>query len=130
MSLSPKHYNSPRYEGTRTSKFPKKTYDYEDDEKEMGASSLLIEFAAPPYLKDSNYPMISRNMMGLGTIMALGLPTSSKNTRGIKRDSNAKLAATPHRRDTVMVRQARERNNWKLDELKKQFTSNFHSTYK
>jgi hypothetical protein len=49
--------------------------------------------------------------------MALRLPTSSKNTRGLKRDSNAELvelAATPHRRGAVMVRQARERNNWKM----------------
>jgi hypothetical protein len=46
--------------------------------------------------------------------MALKLSTSIKNTRGLERDSNAKLAATPHRHDAVMVRQARERNNWKL----------------
>jgi hypothetical protein len=26
--------------------------------------ALLAEFAEPPYLKDSNYPMTSRNMMG------------------------------------------------------------------
>jgi hypothetical protein len=46
--------------------------------------------------------------------MALRLPTSNKNTRGLKRDSNAKLAATPHRRGAVMVRQYRDRNDWKL----------------
>jgi hypothetical protein len=46
--------------------------------------------------------------------MALRLPASSKNTRGLERDNNAKLAATPHRRDVGMVRQARERNKWKL----------------
>jgi hypothetical protein len=70
--------------------------------------ALLTEFTEPSYLKDSNYPMISRNMTGPGaTIMALRLPTSSKNTRGFERNSNAKLAATPHRRITVMVKQAR-----------------------
>jgi hypothetical protein len=52
-------------------------------------------------------------------IMALRLPTSSKNTRGLKRDNNAKLAATPHRRGTVMVRKARKRNNWKLGQTQK-----------
>jgi hypothetical protein len=46
--------------------------------------------------------------------MALRLPASSKNTRGLKRDSNAELAATPHRRGTVMVRQARQGDNWNL----------------
>jgi hypothetical protein len=51
--------------------------------------------------------------------MALRLSTSSQNTRGLKRDSNAKLTATPHRRDAVMVRQAREKNNWKLGQTHK-----------
>jgi hypothetical protein len=51
--------------------------------------------------------------------MALRLSTSSKNTRGLKRDSNAKFAATPHRRSADMVRQARERNNWKLGQTQK-----------
>jgi hypothetical protein len=46
--------------------------------------------------------------------MALRLSTSIKNTRRLKRDSNAKFAAPPHRHGAVMVRQARERNNWKL----------------
>jgi hypothetical protein len=46
--------------------------------------------------------------------MALRLSTSSQNTRGLEKDSDAKLTATPHRRGMVMVRQARERNNWKL----------------
>jgi hypothetical protein len=45
--------------------------------------------------------------------MALRLPTSSKNIRGLERDINPELAVTPHRRGTVMFRQARERNNWK-----------------
>jgi hypothetical protein len=34
-------------------------------QKEMGHHALLAEFAALPYPKDSNYPMISRNMMDL-----------------------------------------------------------------
>jgi hypothetical protein len=46
--------------------------------------------------------------------MALRLSTSSKSTRGLKRDNNAKFAAPTHRRDMVVVRQARERNKWKL----------------
>jgi hypothetical protein len=46
--------------------------------------------------------------------MDLRLPTSSKNTRGLKRDRNAVPAATPHRHSAVMVKQARQGNNWKL----------------
>jgi hypothetical protein len=46
--------------------------------------------------------------------MALRLSTSSQNTRGLERDNNAKFAALPHWCNTVMVGQARERNNWKL----------------
>jgi hypothetical protein len=35
---SPGRHKSPKYKGTRRSKYPNKAYDYEDDEKEMGAS--------------------------------------------------------------------------------------------
>jgi hypothetical protein len=51
--------------------------------------------------------------------MALRLSISSKNTRGLEIDSNAKFAAPPHRHGAVMVRQARERNNWKLGQTQK-----------
>jgi hypothetical protein len=46
--------------------------------------------------------------------MALRLSTSSKNIGRNKRNSDAKLAITPHRCSKVMVEQARKRNNWKL----------------
>jgi hypothetical protein len=46
--------------------------------------------------------------------MALRLLTSSKTTRRNKGNSNAKFAATPHRRSKVMVEQIRKMNNWKL----------------
>jgi hypothetical protein len=38
---------------------------------------------------------------------------------GLERDNNADPAATPHWRGAVMVRQARERNNWKLGRTQK-----------
>jgi hypothetical protein len=64
--------------------------------------------------------------------MARRLPTSSKNTRGLERNNNAELAATPHRRSAVMVKQARERNNWKLGQTQKavykQFQLNLQAT--
>jgi hypothetical protein len=34
---SPGRYNSPNNKGTRRSRTPNRAYDYEDDEKEMGA---------------------------------------------------------------------------------------------
>jgi hypothetical protein len=52
--------------------------------------------------------------------MALRLSASSKDTRRLERDSNAKFAAPPHRHDTVMVRQAGERNNRKLGQTHKE----------
>jgi hypothetical protein len=46
--------------------------------------------------------------------MALRLSASSQNTRRLKRNSDAKSAAPPHRRGTVLVKQARKRNSWNL----------------
>jgi hypothetical protein len=37
-SSSPRHHKSRKHGGTRRSRTPTKAYDYEDDEKEMGAS--------------------------------------------------------------------------------------------
>jgi hypothetical protein len=47
-------------------------------------------------------------------VVALRLLIGSQNTRRIKRDSNAKFAAPPHRRSTVMVEQVGKWNNRKL----------------
>jgi hypothetical protein len=46
--------------------------------------------------------------------MAVRLSTSSANIRRNQRDSNAKLATTPHRRSKVMVEQTRKGDYWKL----------------
>jgi hypothetical protein len=66
---------------------------------------------------DNNYIIIASRAYFLhsgATVMALRLSTSSKNTRRLERDNNAKFAAPPQRPSAVMVRQARERNNWKV----------------
>jgi hypothetical protein len=55
-SPSPKHYNSPRHEGTRRSKSPKKAYDYEDDEKEMGAPWFTCRVRSTPVPKGFKLP--------------------------------------------------------------------------
>jgi hypothetical protein len=62
--------------------------------------------------------------------MALGLSTSSKNIGGSKGNSNANFAITPHRHSKLMVEQAKKGTIGSWEELMKQFTSNFKSTYK
>jgi hypothetical protein len=46
--------------------------------------------------------------------MAFRLSASSTNIRRNQGNNNAKLTITPHRRNKVMVKQTRRRNNWKL----------------
>jgi hypothetical protein len=62
--------------------------------------------------------------------MALRLLAGGKNTRRNKGNNNAKFAITPHRRNQVMVEQIRKGTIRSWEELTKQFTSNFKSTYK
>jgi hypothetical protein len=62
--------------------------------------------------------------------MAFRLPTSSKITGRNQGNSNAKFATTPHRCSKVMVEQTRKKTIRSWEELTKQFTSNFKSTYK
>jgi hypothetical protein len=61
--------------------------------------------------------------------MVVKLSSSRQNIQGLKGDNNAKLAATPHRRNTVLVKQATRRFHRKLGRARNQFTSNFRSTY-
>jgi hypothetical protein len=58
---SPRRHRSPKYGGTRRSRSPNKTYDYEDDEKEMGHHALPTGFAPRQYPKVSNCPMTNKN---------------------------------------------------------------------
>jgi hypothetical protein len=51
--------------------------------------------------------------------MVIRVPTSSKDTRGLKGNINTKLAITPHRPSTVMARQVRQEDNWKLGQTHK-----------
>jgi hypothetical protein len=53
---SPKHYNSPWYEGTQRSKSPKKAYDYKDDEKVMGAPCFTRRVCSTPVPKGFKLP--------------------------------------------------------------------------
>jgi hypothetical protein len=55
-SPSPKYYKSPRRGGTRRSRTPTKAYDYEDDEKDMGASCFTRRVCTTPVPKGFKLP--------------------------------------------------------------------------
>jgi hypothetical protein len=53
---SPRRHKSPKYGGTRRSRSPNKTYDYEDDKKEMGASCFTHRVRTTPVPKGFKLP--------------------------------------------------------------------------
>jgi hypothetical protein len=53
---SPRRHKSPKYGGTQRSRSPNKTYDYEDDEKEMGASCFTHRVRTTPVSKGFKLP--------------------------------------------------------------------------
>jgi hypothetical protein len=57
-SRTPSHgrYNSPKNKGTQRSRTPNRTYDYEDDEKEMGATCFTCRVRITPVPKGFKLP--------------------------------------------------------------------------
>jgi hypothetical protein len=55
-SPSPKHHKSPKHGRTRRSRTPTKAYDYEDDEKEMGAPCFTHRVHTTPVPKGFKLP--------------------------------------------------------------------------
>jgi hypothetical protein len=55
-SLSPKYHKSPRHGGTRRFRSPTRAYDYDDDEKEMGASCFTRRVCTTPVPKGFKLP--------------------------------------------------------------------------
>jgi hypothetical protein len=53
---SPGRYNSPKNKGTRRSRTPNRTYDYEDDEKEMGPPCFTHRVRITPVPKGFKLP--------------------------------------------------------------------------
>jgi hypothetical protein len=53
---SPRRHKSPKHGGTRRSRTPTKAYDYEDDEKEMGASCFTHRVRTTPVPKGFKLP--------------------------------------------------------------------------
>jgi hypothetical protein len=55
-SSLPRQHKSPKHGGTRRSRTPTKTYDYEDDKKEMGASCFTHRVRTTPVPKGFKLP--------------------------------------------------------------------------
>jgi hypothetical protein len=55
-TVSPKYHKSPRHGGTQRSRTPTRAYDYEDDEKEMGASCFTRRVRTTPVPKGFKLP--------------------------------------------------------------------------
>jgi hypothetical protein len=73
--------------------------------KRWERSALPEGFAEREYPKDLNCHTIIKSMMGHKNLtMVIRLPISSTNTRRNKSNGDAKLAVTPHRRSTVLVK--------------------------
>jgi hypothetical protein len=62
--------------------------------------------------------------------MAIRLSTGSTDIWGNKGNCNAKFAAAPHWRRTVLVEHPTQGIHWKLGGTRKSIHKNFHSTYK
>jgi hypothetical protein len=56
ISPSPRRHKSPKHGGTQRSRTPTKAYDYEDDEKEMGASCFTHKVRTTPVPKGFKLP--------------------------------------------------------------------------
>jgi hypothetical protein len=131
-SSSPKYYKSPRHGGTQRSRTPTRAYDYEDDEKEMGASCFTRKVCTKPVPKGFKLPHDQQKYDGsqepqswlsdylqevriLGGSKETGMQSLQLHLTGAAWSWLSKLE-----RETI--------GSW--EELTKQFTSDFKSTYK
>jgi hypothetical protein len=129
---SPGQHNSPKYKGTRRSRTPNKAYDYEDDEKEMGAPCFTHRVRITPVPKGFKLPHDQQNYDGsqepkswlsdylqavklLGGTRETAMKSLQLHLTGAARSWLSKLG-----KETI--------ESW--EELTKQFTSNFKSIYK
>jgi hypothetical protein len=106
---SPGRHKRPKYRGTRRSRSPNKTYDYEDDEKEMGASCFTHRVRTTPVPKGFKIPYDQQKYDG------------SQEPQSWLSDYLQAVKILRGTKETAM-------QSW--EELTKQFTSNFKSTYK
>jgi hypothetical protein len=84
-------------------------------------------FAEHEYPKDLNYHTINRSMMGHKDLNC-GYQTTYKqykNTQRNKSNGDAKLAVTPHRRSTVLVKHSTQRFHRKLGRTRESIHKKF-----
>jgi hypothetical protein len=86
------------------------------NKQRWGRHTLPAGFAKCKYPSDSNYHMTKKNTMDRRN-PNLGYQTTSKLSKywGLQSNNYAKLAATPRRRNTVLVEQITQRIHRKLE---------------
>jgi hypothetical protein len=129
---SPERHDNPKNKGNRRSRTPNKTRDYEDDEKEMGASCFTRRVRITPVPKGFKLPHDQQKYDGsqepqswlsdyLQAVKILG------GTRETTMQS-LQLHLTGAARSWLSKLGEETIGSW--EDLTKQFTSNFKSTYK
>jgi hypothetical protein len=126
------YYKSPRHGGTRISQSPSKAYDYEYDEKEMGAPCFTRRVRTTPVPKGFKLPHDQQKYEGSQEpqswlsdyLQAVRILGGSKETAM----QSLQLHLTSAARSWLGKLERETIRSW--DELTKQFTSNFKSTYK
>jgi hypothetical protein len=129
---SPGRHKSPKYRGTRRSKSPNKAYDYEDDEKEMGASCFTHRVRTTLVPKGFKLPHDQQKYDGSQEpqswlsdyLQAVKILGGTKETAM----QSLQLHLTGAARSWLSKLEKETIGSWA--ELTKQFTSNFKSTYK
>jgi hypothetical protein len=129
---SPRRHKSPKYGGTRRSRSPNKMNNYEDDEKEMGASCFTHKVRTTPVPKGFKLPHDQQKYDGSqepqswlsGYLQAVKILGGTKKTAL----QSLQLHLTGAARSWLRKLEKETIGSW--EELTKQFTSNFKSTYK
>jgi hypothetical protein len=131
-SPSPKQHGSPKHGGTRRSRSPHRKYDYKDDEKEMGASCFTRRVRTMPVPKGFKLPHDQQKYDGsqepqswlsnyLQAVQILGgTKETAMQSLQLHLTGTARLWLSKLEKETI--------GSW--EDLMKQFTSNFRSTYK
>jgi hypothetical protein len=128
----PKYHKSPKHGGTRRSRTPNRAYDYEDDKKEMGALCFTRRVRTTTVPKGFKLPHDQQKYDGSQEpsswlsdyLLAVRILGGSKETTM----QSLQLHLTGAARSWLSKLERETIGSW--EELTKQFTSNFKSTYK
>jgi hypothetical protein len=131
-SPSPRHHKSPKHGETRRSRTPTKAYDYEDDEKEMGASCFTHRVCTTLVPKGFKLPHDQQKYDGsqepqswLSNYLQAVTILGGTNEAAMQ---SLQLHLTCTTRSWLSKLERGTIGSW--EELTKQFMSNFKSTYK